>query len=601
MQDETAPSLVEYTSSLTLRVGIGFRQLFRRSCRSYRVHLLADASGWYWIQATYLEVVQILLGSGGEGASSSSEGWISNFDTKFIGRKVMAGETSGGLSVDADKIVSPASASENVGDLSADEGPIRALMRLARRSRFFRSGDGRLFAQVAIGSRREIHSVKSTVFRDWLISGYFADRRELPSDWAVRRVLSALESFARFDEKTPSVFIRVGRDESGNDSEYYVDLGDASGRAFQIGAEGWAVVDRPGVAFRRPDGLVALPTPSHDGSIELLRPFVNLDEPDFRLFLTWLAAAMRPVGPYPILVVYGEQGSAKSTLSRLANLLIDPQTAPLLAEPRSTRDLMVTAVNGWLLAFDNISAVPGWLSDGLCRVATGGGFASRALYSNDERCLIQAQRPIILNGIEEFVSKGDLAERSIVLNLPSIPRINRRSEQEFWRSFRAQYPRILGGLLDAIVGGIRELPSVRLPELPRMADYACFGAAVGRGLGWPDGTFLSAYEGNRQNTSSTLIDDSVLAKVLLRMYTSEFDGYTCTVDGMRSELMRFGAKALARNPGWPKTNAKFGSELRRLAPELRAHGLSLTFSRTRGARLVTVSSSGCAEHSAVTL
>ena len=233
-------------------------------------------------------------------------------------------------------------------------------------------------------------------------------------------------------------------------------------------------------------------------------------------------------------------------------------------------------------------------------MATGGGFATRALYSNDERCLIQAQRPIILNGIEEFVSKGDLAERSLVLNLPPIAPTNRRSEEEFWRSFAAQYPRILGGLLDAVVGGIRELPSVRLPELPRMADYACFGEAVGRGLGWPAGTFLSAYEGNRRNTASTLIEDSVLANALLRMYTSEFDGYTCTVDGMRSELTRFAARSLTNNPGWPKTNTKFGSELRRIAPGLRAHGLSLIFSRTRGARLITISTSPRSDYSVVT-
>ena len=424
-----------------------------------------------------------------------------------------------------------------------------------------------------------------------MISCTFAERHELPTDGEVRRVLGALEAFARFDGETPSVFIRVGREGKGPDPVYYIDLGDASGKAIRIGPAEWGVVDRPGVAFWRPKGLLPLPIPSRDGSVELLRPFVNLDEPDFRLFITWLAAALPPVGPYPILVVYGEQGSAKSTLSRLVHLMVDPQSAPLLAEPRSTRDLMVTAFNGWLLAYDNISAVPTWLSDGLCRLATGGGFAARALYSNDERCVMQAQRPIILNGIEEFVSKGDLAERTVVLNLPPIAPTARRSEEEFWRSFEAQYPRILGGLLDAVAGGIRELPSVRLPELPRMADYACFGEAVGRGLGWPDGTFLSAYAGNRRNTASTLIEDSVLANALIRMYTSEFDGYTCTVDGMRSELTRFAAKSLTRNPGWPKTNARFGCELRRLAPQLRAHGLSLTFSRTEGARLITVHTS----------
>ena len=152
----------------------------------------------------------------------------------------------------------------------------------------------------------------------------------------------------------------------------------------------------------------------------------------------------------------------------------------MLAEPRSTRDLMVTAVNGWLLSYDNVSVLPGWLSDGLCRLASGGGFAARALFSDDERRVIHAQRPIVLNGIVEFVRKGDLADRAVFFYLPPIEPELRREETEFWREFRELQPRILGGLLDAVVGALRMLPSVRLARLPRMADFARFGEAVGR-------------------------------------------------------------------------------------------------------------------------
>ena len=117
--------------------------------------------------------------------------------------------------------------------------------------------------------------------------------------------------------------------------------------------------------------------PSRDGSIELLRPYVNLADRDFRLLIVWMAAALRPVGPYPILALYGEQGSAKSTLARVVRLLIDPHAAPLLAEPRNTRELMAAAVNGWLLAYDNLGMIPDWLSDGLCLLATAGAFADQ--------------------------------------------------------------------------------------------------------------------------------------------------------------------------------------------------------------------------------
>jgi hypothetical protein len=162
-------------------------------------------------------------------------------------------------------------------------------------------------------------------------------------------------------------------------------------------------------------GLV-VPTPSRGGSIELLRPYVNVADREFRLLIAWTAAALRPFGPYPILVLYGEQAAAKSTLARVARLLIDPQTAPLLAVPRSTRDLMVTAHNGWLLTYDNLSVIADPVSDGLCMVSTGGAYAGRALFSDDERSVINVQRPVLLSGIEEFVRRGDLSDRGVYLN-----------------------------------------------------------------------------------------------------------------------------------------------------------------------------------------
>jgi hypothetical protein len=158
--------------------------------------------------------------------------------------------------------------------------------------------------------------------------------------------------------------------------------------------------------------------------------------------IVWLTAALRPTGPYPILTLYGEQGSAKSTLARLIRLLVDPQDSPLLAQPRNTSELMATAVNGWLLAYDNLSAVPEWLSDCLCRLADGGGFVSRPRLSGDERSVINAQRPAVINGIGDFVRRGDLSDRCVFLHLPPIAPTARRTQAEHWASFQKWRPRI---------------------------------------------------------------------------------------------------------------------------------------------------------------
>jgi hypothetical protein len=233
--------------------------------------------------------------------------------------------------------------------------PAQVLASLAAGVRLFRSNDGRFFAQVPVGDRLEVFGLKSAGFRDWLIRGYLIDQPAPPSEVAIRRAIGMLEARARFDADIPEVFIRTGRGGDGEGSAYFLDLGDASGRAIAIRDRGWIAVDRPDVHFRRPGGHLPLPMPSRDGSIDRLRPYVNLTEGDFRLMVTWLTAVLRPVGPYPILVLTGEQASAKSTLVKVLRLLIDPHTCVALNPPSSTLNLMATAVNGWLLAYDNTS------------------------------------------------------------------------------------------------------------------------------------------------------------------------------------------------------------------------------------------------------
>ncbi len=129
-----------------------------------------------------------------------------------------------------------------------------------------------------------------------------------------------------------------------------------------------------------------------------------------------------------MLVLHGEQGSAKSTLVRILRALIDPNTAALRAAPRDERDLVIAARNSWCLALDNLSHLPDWLSDALCRLATGSGFATRELYTDAEETIFAAQRPIVLNGIEELATRGDLLDRALLLYLPAIPEAQRHDE-----------------------------------------------------------------------------------------------------------------------------------------------------------------------------
>ena len=178
--------------------------------------------------------------------------------------------------------------------------------------------------------------------------------------------------------------------------------------------------------------------------------------------------------------------------------LIDPSAVPLLAPPTTNRDLFISARNSFLLAFDNLSKLSPELSNSLARLSTGGGIRVRTLYTDTDEILISVSRPVVLNGIYDFVTRKDLQDRSIVLGLQPITD-HRVTEAELAAEFSREQPRIFGAFLDAIVQGLRALPGVKLANPPRMADWAHWSVACGL-----DG-FVEAFEANQMNGSRSCL------------------------------------------------------------------------------------------------
>src|SRR5215210_4027649 len=130
--------------------------------------------------------------------------------------------------------------------------------------------------------------------------------------------------------------------------------------------------------------------------------------------------------------------------------LVDPRTPELRAEPHDARDLAIAARGAWIVAYDNVSRVLPWLSNALCRLATGGGFATRELYSDFDEALFDALRPSILTGIADYIVKDDLLDRTVQVTLSTIPENRRKPEKVLWANFEAARPMLLGALLDDV-------------------------------------------------------------------------------------------------------------------------------------------------------
>ena len=391
----------------------------------------------------------------------------------------------------------------------ARRGPTQAdiLINLAQTAELFHTPAGTGYADLNNKGHRETWPIRGKVFGKWLVRRFLATTKGAPSSEALQTALNTIEAKAHFDAPERVAHVRVG----GLDGRLYLDLGDEDWRAVEIDDMGWRVIDDPPVRFLRANGMRALPLPMPGGSVETLRSFLNVKrEADFALAVAWLLAALRKVGPYPLMVLSGEQGSAKSTFAAILRALADPNTAPLRVLPREDRDLFIAASNGQVLAFDNVSGLPAWISDTLCRLSTGGGFAVRRLYTDQDEVLFDATRPVILNGIEDIVARPDLADRALFLALEPIPEERRRPEAEFWAAFEAERPRILGALLNAVAEGLKRLPDTSLPRLPRMADFALWASACESAL-WPTGTFWAAYCGNRDEAVEGVIDADPVA------------------------------------------------------------------------------------------
>ena len=472
-------------------------------------------------------------------------------------------------------------------DAGGWESNAARLIGLALRSgiEFFHDPEQHGWAAVQVDEHWENYPLRSRVFYLFLLRIFYRDTGESPGGRAIRAVLEIFEARALFDGPECQAHLRVAQ----HDDKLYLDLCDPAWSAVEIDTEGWRIVDRPAPKFRRSRGSQPLPEPQRGGSLEELRTFLNIDSEGWTLIKAFLVSALRPALPCPILVAKGEQGAGKSTACRVISSLIDPRTSALRGAPREVRDLVAAARNSWLVCFDNLSHLPQDLADAACRLATGGGFGGRELYSDWDEAVFDATRPLVFNAIPDLgATRPDFLDRSLIIDFHDIKPRARRDERQFWREFEAARPRILGALLDAVALGLRTLPAIALGQLPRMADFASWASACEEGFGMDRGKFLKVYEANRADARDLALESSPLYEPLRELAREGFSGSTAE---LLTRLNNMVSEHTRRSVRWPKAPNALGNMLRRMASNLRSAGIELNSSRADrlGRRIISVS------------
>ncbi len=471
--------------------------------------------------------------------------------------------------VRAEKISDP----EKKGRRSA----IDRLIKYARADfELFHTPAGTAYLRTANGLCCRLASAQG---RSLLARAFYRREGKGASASVISEALPTLEAIAQFDGPCHQVFVRVARD----GDRTYLDLGDQKALAVEIDAEGWRVrpIAELPVRFERPPGTRPLPEPRRGGSWNALQDLLNTDRQGFILVTAWLVGALAALPAYPVLVFTGPQGSGKSTACRLLSSLIDPRQAPLNAAPRELRDLAVYAQNAHVVALDNVSALSQWLSDGLCRLATGSGFRTRRLYTDSDEVVFEAVRPIVANGIPDFVRQADLADRTLPVRLALMSPERRRTAEAVEATFREAAPGLLGLLLDAVSAALRRKGEVQPASLPRMADFAAFILAAAPALPFTEKEFLKAYGAGQAELAASLLEDT-FAEALLAFAESVGNWEGTASDLLDAMLRHFQHEKPPQ--GWPKTAQGVGSMVARLQPVMLQVGVKVERLRVGKAR-----------------
>jgi hypothetical protein len=399
--------------------------------------------------------------------------------------------------------------------------------------------------------------------RALLAREYFRRHGGAAPQQALADALLVVEGIAQ-ESQPVELHQRVAR----HDDVLYLDLGDQTGQAVAIYPGHWSIEDRPPMLFRRTALTAALPVPIRGSALDDLWRALNAADADRPLVLAWLISALIADIPHPALSLQGEHGTAKTTALRTLVSLIDPSPAPARKPPRDAEGWVTAAAGSWIVGIDNLSSVPDWLSDSICRAVTGDGDVRRKLYTDGEHAVFCFRRVVALTSIDLGALRGDLADRVLPITLQPIDESRRMRDAEIHAAWASAHPGVLGSVLDLAAEVLQRLPNIQLPTMPRMADYAQVLAAVDQVMGTRGMPDYLARQG--EMARDTLASDPLIVAI----------AHAGGIEGTAAEIY---ARLTPERPprDWPAHSRAVTQRLRRHSPAMRRTGWTIAHDDAR--------------------
>ena len=469
---------------------------------------------------------------------------------------------------------------------SKDESQADILIRVSEEAEFFQNDLGEAFAAISINGHKEVLKVKNKKFKMWLTKQFYDETKKAPGSDAMNQALGVMEMKAAFDGDEHLLQLRVAE----KDGAFYYDLANEDWSIVKIEPNVCRVLKDPPILFTRNKNTKTQVLPDFNGDLKLLLNHVRIkNEDDQILYLTYVATCLIPSIPHVVLVYSGEKGASKSTSMRLTRQVIDPAVQDLLTMPNSLQDLALSLANNYMPSFDNLDGLSAEKSDLLCIASTGGGFSKRTLFTDDDETLLDLRRSVGLTGINVVVTRADLIDRSIIIELDRIPEDERKEERDVWEAFEKDKASIVGGALQTVANAMAIYPKVKLDKLPRMADFTRWGYAIAEVLGYGGERFLQAYRKNRNQSNEEAISSHPVAATVVALMKT-MPTWTGSVASLLNELERvaFQEKINTHVKSFPKAAHILSRRLKEVKSNLEDVGITFEIRHAGDSKRVTI-------------
>jgi hypothetical protein len=443
------------------------------------------------------------------------------------------------------------------------------------------------FARIHNADHHEIVRVGSDKFKRYIGRLYYENENKVAKTEALTNAVQVLQAKAEYRGDTIPLSLRV----ASLNGDIFYDLTNEKWQCVRITRECWQLLDEaPTPMFMRYNQTSQV-QPDNNYDYEIFDRFLQLTnlkkEEDRILLKVYIVSLFIPNIQHVILQVHGEKGGAKSMLETLIKELVDPAKPKLLSTHKDRMEFIQQLAHNYLAYYDNLKYIPGWLSDEVCRAVTGSGSSKRKLYSDDDDIVYEYRRCLGFNGINVILTEPDALDRSITIEQDRIEDENRRQEEEIVAKFLEIRPKLLAYIFDTLVKTLQIKPTIELKQIPRMADFAIWGEAIARAMGYKNLEFIKIYYGNIGKQNVEAIENNALGQAIARLVSSWYQPerpsiwYTST----STLLEKLNRIALEHNINtgsktWPRAANSLTRKLKTILSNLR-EGLGFDISITR--------------------